>query len=114
MLVRKDLSSKGGCGYILERQSTLQPTALQELILKDRDIPEAVNDAETKRRVMIKDADVRGNVKEGIPSSVEFRMFCNSQGSLFTPRRNLKWLWLLVPAAVVLSSLESYLVLHRL
>ena len=34
----------------LERQSTFQPTALQELILKDRDIPGAVNDAKTKLR----------------------------------------------------------------
>ena len=34
----------------LERQSTFQPTALQELILQDRDIPEAVKDAKTKLR----------------------------------------------------------------
>jgi hypothetical protein len=34
----------------LERQSTFQPTALQELILQDRDIPEAVKDANTKLR----------------------------------------------------------------
>lgn len=41
-------------------------------------------------------------------------MSCDSSVSLWTARRRFKWLWLLVPVVVALSSLQSYVVLQLL
>jgi hypothetical protein len=41
-------------------------------------------------------------------------MSLNPLVSSFAARKNLKWLWLLVPAAAILASLESYFVLQWL
>jgi hypothetical protein len=41
-------------------------------------------------------------------------MSLHSLVSSFAARKNLKWLWLLVPAAAILASLESYFVLQWL
>ncbi len=41
-------------------------------------------------------------------------MSFNSLVSSFAARKNLKWLWLLMPAAAILASLEGYFVLQLL